>query len=111
LQPRTALVKPPPRLLVEKRRAGPAPRQASLLQSEHEDCVEAPGARALEVDHGHAAGVVAASRSQRGALDRREKILAGQVSAQLLPPFELCKKPSQRLVGAQVEPARDVRRG
>ena len=110
LEPRASRVERAPRVVVEERRAPAATRQAPLLQPEDEDGVEAARAGAQEVDHGDAPRVVACAASQRGTLDRRQDVLAAQVSAELAPALELGEQPPQRLVRPQVEPARGVRR-
>ena len=109
LEPRASLVERAPRVVVEERRAAATARQAPLLQPEDEDGVEAARAGAQEVDHRDAPGVVAGAASQRGTLDRREHVLAAQLSAELAPALELGEQPPQRLVCAEVEPARGVR--
>ena len=73
LEARAALVEEAPRVVVEERRRRAAPRQAPLLEAEHEDDVEPARAGAREVEHGDAAGLVAAERAQRVALERRRQ--------------------------------------
>jgi hypothetical protein len=61
-EPRAALVELPPRVVVEERRAAAAPRQAALLEPEHERRVEAPRPRAQEVDDGDPPGLIPSLR-------------------------------------------------
>src|SRR5207245_2791141 len=63
-EPRTALVEPPPRVVVEERRARAPAGQGALLQPEDEDGVEAPRSGAPEVDDGNPARVVACTRRE-----------------------------------------------
>src|SRR5204863_7869569 len=96
LAPRASRVERAPRVVVEERRAPAATRQAPLLQPEDEDSVEAARARAQEVDHRDAPHVVACAASQRGTLDRRQNVLAGELSTELAPALELGEQPPQR---------------
>ena len=84
----------------------PAPRQAALLQPEHEDGVEAARARAQQVEDRDAARLVAVHRAQRLPLERRDDVLALELAAERAPALELAEQPRHRLVRAQVEPGR-----
>src|SRR5262249_4426002 len=108
LQPRTPLVEPAPRILVEERRAAAATRQAPLLEAEDEDRVEAPGARPPEVDDRDTSHVVAGPARKRSTLDGCENFLAAQPAGELTPTVELGEQAPQRLVGTKVETARSV---
>src|SRR5204862_321688 len=71
-QPRASVVEPAARVIVEERRAAAAAGQASLLEPEDEDGVEAPRASAQEVDHRDATRIVARPGREHGTLDRPE---------------------------------------
>ena len=53
----------------------PAPRQAALLQPEHEHDLEAARARAQEVEHRDAPGFARRERAHLGALERGDDLL------------------------------------
>ena len=106
LQPRAALVEQAAGVVVEERRRRAAPRQAALLEAEHEDDVEAARACAQQIDDGDAAGLVAAQRAKRLALERRRDVVARELAGELAPALELGEQAVQRLVRAQVEPRR-----
>ena len=72
LEPRAPLVERAPRVVVEERRAAAAPRQAPLLQPEHEDGVEAARARAKRSTTATRPASSPARRAKRGTLDRGE---------------------------------------
>ena len=76
MQPRAALVERATRVVVEKRRRRPAPRQAPLFQAEHEDRVETARTRPPQVEDSDASGLVALLRPQRLPLERRRDVLA-----------------------------------
>ncbi len=109
-EPRAALVELAARLVVEERRAAAAPRQASLLEPEHERHVEAARAGAEEIDDGDAAGFVAALRAKGEPLDRGKNVFARERSREVAPAVELGEEPDERVVRAQVEAARVVGR-
>ena len=83
---RPTLVELTPRVVVEKRRAATSPRQAALLQPEHERRFEAPRARAQEIDDGNAADLVTPLRPEREPLDRGKNLLAASVPASSRQP-------------------------
>src|SRR5262249_39500347 len=84
-EPRASLVERTPRVVVEERRAAAAPRQAPLLQPQHEDGVEAACAGAQKVDHRDAPGVVSGAPGKGRTLDRRQYVVATELSAELAP--------------------------
>src|SRR5581483_2848217 len=100
-EPCATLVELSPRVLVEKRRAAAAPRQAPLLQPEHERRVETACPRAQEIDDRDTAGLVAALRPQGQALDRGEDVLPSERAGQLPPAVELDEEAEEGVVRAE----------
>src|SRR5581483_2999460 len=106
LEARAALVEQTARVVVEERRRRAAARQAPLLEPEHEDDVEASRARAREVEHGDAPGLVAAERPERVTIEHRDDVLPRELARQRAPALELGEDTRHVLVRAQVEARR-----
>ena len=77
-------------------------RQASLLEPEQEDDLEAARPRAQQVEHRHAARLAAVVAADRRALERAEDLLRGQRPAEREPALELAGEAANRLERAKV---------
>ena len=90
------------RVVVEERRNLRPARQASLLEPEQEDDLEAARPRAEQVEHRHAAGLAAVVAADGRALQRTEDLLRGQRPAEREPALELAGEAANRLERAKV---------
>ena len=95
-----------PAVVVEERRAAPAPRQRPLLEPEHEDRVEAARARAHQVEHRDAAGLRGVAGRDLEPLERADHVRRGQRLAETLPGLELVEQLRGRGDAPEVEPRR-----
>ena len=92
----------PPQVVAEERGRDPAPRQAPLLQAEHEDDVGASRPRAHEVEHDDAPTRRTGRRADRRTLERREDLVARRAAGQLRPLGQLVERPADGVERPQV---------
>ena len=98
----SALVESSARLVVDERVRPRSPRQRPLLEAEHEDRVEATGARPQEVEHRDLAGRPGTVAAHGRPFEGRQHLTTRDLRAVGTERLELVERPCHRVVGPQV---------
>ena len=97
-------------LVVEERRTLSPARQASLLEAEQEDRVEAAGSRAGQIEDGDTPRLARPPEPHFGTLERREELVGRKLAAEGNPVVELVEQTPDRVEAAEILLRRDRRR-